>query len=244
MHARSEILRRWGARAMVLVAALASIATSPLRWKLAAPPPTIVATAGHGEVLVVEASQEPTVSIERGVASRYAPRRGGAGAAWTTSGEFFVPFGWSVAKIEIMGSCGGGLCSSRCVPPPTAFVRVARVDVVDTWSLEDTLVTAVMFDVTRTAISLDVEVDSSAGVDLSADTMSSTPPGLKVAAYVFDYPGPGSSVRTYGVNLSAGATTLTTADIKLTATLHGICPGGACSPPVAAHVKIVDAKQH
>lgn len=119
--------------AIVVIAAVGSIATSPARWHVAAPPVT-KAAVGKGQLVTVEASAEPTVTMLNGAISRKARPEGPAGA-WSGRANYFVPPSETLSSVEIMGTCGGGLCT-KCVPPPGAFARiVSAVDVVP-WVIE------------------------------------------------------------------------------------------------------------
>jgi hypothetical protein len=264
-------LRRWAARFTLVIAALASIATSPLRWHVAAPVVSVTGTPGHGRVVVVEASVEPRVMIKSALGiERAASRHAAAGTAWSGSDEYFVPPGWSLTSADIQGTCGGGLCSSKCVPPPGAFVRIARVDVADTWTVEDTFVAPVTFAPGAAVSQLVVQVDSSGGVDVSAEPAPGTSPLAGMGTpVVYETTSSASVMRTFTVNLYASSVaTPTTIDFAVSATMHGICrgsassdagveagahaaldggapaspPTSACAPPTGTRVKVVDAK--
>jgi hypothetical protein len=135
--------RQWAERLVIVIAALASLATSPGWWVVQAtlpPPPPDKAMA-----VMVEASREPEVWIEdgRGGQKRLAPtvaaRSPGAPAAtptWPGEGRYLVPAGARLQRVEIRERCKLKLCGGKCKPPDTEYVRVTSATAVDAWTAQ------------------------------------------------------------------------------------------------------------
>lgn len=121
---------------VVVLAALASIATSPARWQVTAPPVPKPA-GGKGQLVTIEASSVPHVSVANPSMSRRL-RPENDSAAWTGRAQYFVPPSELLKSVEITGTCGGGFCS-KCVPPPGAFARVVSAVDVEPWTIDATL---------------------------------------------------------------------------------------------------------
>jgi hypothetical protein len=119
--------------AVVVIAAVGSIATSPARWHVAAAP-VAKASIGKGQLVTIEASAEPTVTIGNGAIGRRARPEGPAGA-WTGRADYFIPASEMLTSAEIMGTCSGGFCS-KCEPPPGAFARAVSIVEVVPWVIE------------------------------------------------------------------------------------------------------------
>src|SRR5689334_15731896 len=113
-------LRRLATRAVIVVAALASIATSPPKWSISAPVPSGAPSGAKGTVVTIEASQEPSVARRR-VGGSHEIEVHPENPPWSGSGAYYLPPGFELVRVEIGGRCtsGGGLCSG-CDPPPGA----------------------------------------------------------------------------------------------------------------------------
>src|SRR5262245_57003653 len=92
--------RQWAERIVIVIAALASIATSPRKWVLEATPPP--PAAGKAMVVTIDASREPEVWAVSGqdAAKLLYPTEGGratvepaAALSWPGQAHYFVPAG-------------------------------------------------------------------------------------------------------------------------------------------------------
>ncbi|MDI1446275.1 hypothetical protein [Polyangium sp. 6x1] len=120
--------------AVVLIAAVGSIATSPPRWHVAATP-AAKASSGKGQLVTIEASAGPTVMAGNGSIGRLLRPEGQAGA-WTGRADYFVPPSEALTSVGITGTCSGGGSCAKCEPPPTAFVRIVSTVEVEPWVLD------------------------------------------------------------------------------------------------------------
>lgn len=125
-------LRALAHTAVVVAAAIGSIATSPLRWHVAASP-VAKPSSGKGQLLTIEASAVPTVTTGNGPITRRL-RPEGIARPWIGRANYFVPPTEVLTSVEIEGVCGGGC--SKCEPPPGAFARVASVVEVVPWTID------------------------------------------------------------------------------------------------------------
>lgn len=119
-------LSTWSRRAVLVVAALASIATSRARWHVAATLPPPLPVTAKGTLVTVEASQEPEVHSREGTAIDK-PCAREEKTPWKGRGTYALKPGAELVYVSIGGYCSGGLCS-RCEEPPASFVRVTKVE--------------------------------------------------------------------------------------------------------------------
>jgi hypothetical protein len=119
------ISRRWLERGLIVVAALATIATSKRKWHLDASVPTNdPATA---RLVVIASSAQPDLGMNRPLEA--APQ-------WPGEARYLISAGATLDRVGIYGSGGCEHCGGECVPPDTAFVRVVSITPVATWKLE------------------------------------------------------------------------------------------------------------
>lgn len=141
MHEASRA-RTWAGRGVLVIAALASIATSRPRWHLEpvrpAGAPTATPQGGtRGLAVTVEASAEPSVGCNLpGLGYReLRPLTPSAGSASSsTQTQYLCPPGGSLDRIIISGHNGGNGCKEP-QPPPDQFVRITKLEAVETWSV-------------------------------------------------------------------------------------------------------------
>jgi hypothetical protein len=125
-------VRRWLERAAIVAAALAIIATSPRRWRLAATslPPR---DPDHATHLIIEASEQSDITIHDRTSQRYLyPIR----SPGPVRSEYFVPRGATIDEISIRGICHERMClggSNPCEIPKNAYVRVVSNAPVGSW---------------------------------------------------------------------------------------------------------------
>jgi hypothetical protein len=161
---------------------------------------------------------------------------GGTTASWPGRADYFVPPGFDVHGISLTGPCSGGLCSN-CVPPPTAYVRVASTSTAFAWT-----VTSDVNQVTR-AGTFDVLVDTSDAPYVEA--VETSPGGLAdfEKPYVYDRGMKvvaGKAVHRFGVMLTARAGVKSpAAQWTARGSIYGLCAGStACDAPAASFVNI------
>jgi hypothetical protein len=124
-----ERARVWSGRVVLLVAALACLATpAPMGWRVQAPgEPTIRAPSSQGLVVRLESSHTPTARLVQ-------EGREALVTATPLDGnhyEYRVPPGARLVQVSIQGGCIQGGCSScrgNCPPPVGAYLRVVRVE--------------------------------------------------------------------------------------------------------------------
>lgn len=233
------------------LAALASVATSPPHWRLVAPVPN--APAGQGEALLfsVEASVQPQVHATQGERDRSLQPL----AAWAGRGEYYVPPGWRVSRIEIESACtSGSSCSSKCDAPRGAFLHVGPPHVVGAWSL-----VASSAKYTADAAELmggrryEVIVEATAPPRVEAVALPVIPDNeVLVSGGESAEPSPEGRARYrylvswFWVDQGVGAPV--PQNFRVRATLDGFCrPGeaapGQCKPPDGSSVTIVSVRQ-
>jgi hypothetical protein len=235
--------RKWAERIVIVLAALASIATSPARWRVEATPPPPV--AGKAMVVTIEASQRPEVSIQTQSGSRplvpteegSAPGEPQTSSQWPGTGRYFVPAGARLERIEINGRCSGKLCSGKCTAPATVHVVVTSVKVVEGWIAESRSdpVTTVL-DGGKPSPKYQVTVESSRRpVTLE---IQGAPERLRPSIWQ------SHSGKTVTFHLtwyeSNGQAEPVTVTWSARATIQGECPGaGACGVPAEEGVRVV-----
>ena len=120
---------------MFVVAALASIATSPKRWDIKVDKLPAIPDPAHATRIVVEASELPTVRVrdQRGVTT-ILPTLHELGQQYT----FLAPPGSSLDLVEFRHTCGLGCGHDDCYPTQDDFVRIASLTPVAMWRIEAT----------------------------------------------------------------------------------------------------------
>jgi hypothetical protein len=168
-----ERLRPWAERAVLLVAAAAVVATSPARWRLSATAP---GSSPLARVVTIEASERPQMwgTGVGGQSKVFAWKGQKPGSPWPGRADYLVMPGWNVTGIELAGLCASGGCgrSPPCVPPAGAFVRVAGVTPVESWS------TSADTTATTGPGAYEVRVEASRMPDVAAVPASGTPATL------------------------------------------------------------------
>jgi hypothetical protein len=225
-------MRRWLERLAIVAAALATIATSPPRWRLEAtslPPPD----REHATRLIVEASDQPEVMVHDGATQRWLRPDG---SKWPGKTEYLVPRGATVTEVSLRGIChGGGMCqggSKGCEIPKAAFVRVASSAAVDTWRAETAMTaTSTVLDPSAPQPSYRVVVTATREATLHIDTdHSAVVPqvsGPFVDEFAVTWPAVKGFARPVTVTWTAHAV------------IEGPCPApGPCTPPDTEHVEI------
>ncbi len=121
-------------RAVVIAGAAASIATPQKKWSLDATLTADAKDSTRARVLVVSASREPGLDVQRGNTwDRIRPRQ--AVGTWPGTATYDVPAGSQIERFAISHGCGGSLCSGDCKVPGDEYIRIDRVDMTS-WSLE------------------------------------------------------------------------------------------------------------
>jgi hypothetical protein len=238
----------WGRRAVVVVAALASIATSPARWYLEAKVPPGTPSGPKGTLVTVEASHEPSVSGRSGEQGYLEAHRDDA-SPWSKSGAYYLRPGVELSSVSISGrDCGGGggMCSA-CEPPAGSFVRIVSVEQVAPWSLSATGAEQSALPASSMVRSFTVEVDASRPVDLEA--VATNGDVARVASSVSrEAGGDGARSQRFSVmwyakgDTKPGDTQAGAVAVRWTprATVHGYCKGtGECRAPEGESVRIV-----
>ena len=132
--------RAWAGRGVALIAALACIATSKPRWHIeAAFPrqvPTVTPAGGRlGLAVTVEASRLPEVRCST-PDHRFQVLRPLAPATTTAPGavraRYLCAPGWQLESVRIDEGSGEPRSST---PPPGEFVRITRLEAVETWTV-------------------------------------------------------------------------------------------------------------
>ncbi|HEU4406958.1 MAG TPA: hypothetical protein VFS43_16945 [Polyangiaceae bacterium] len=229
------------------------MATSPPRWRLTAPSPSVQAPPERGVLLRIEASIEPHVYATRGMEPRtLAPVDE---RPWAGRGDYYAPPGWQIAAIDLESTCtNAGVCTD-CDPPPGAHLRVVGADIVGPWTLSadsEPLTATVPAD--RATPTFEVEVEASSRPTVEA--IASTPrPNIvpRVSAHGATPPTPaGAGLYRFWVTWSqagdeGAVKTPVEHSFVVRATLESFCrPGEAaaaeCKPPAGASVRVAGVK--
>lgn len=123
--------RQWLERGVIVIAAVASIATSRKGWRLEAK--LVADDPAKARLITVEASQEPSVEIDQHSVGVLRPHDGGT--VWPGTARYLVPTGARVQYVSIGAKCSGGLCSGECKVPSGQYVSVTSSTPVETWKL-------------------------------------------------------------------------------------------------------------
>lgn len=118
---------------MIVVAALASIATSRKKWRLDAD--LTRDDPSKARLVTIEASQQPEVGLDP-ISSGVALQPHDGGTTWPGTVRYLLPAGASLERVMVTGVCGGGACSSDCTIPSDQFVKLTSSTPVETWKLE------------------------------------------------------------------------------------------------------------
>jgi hypothetical protein len=237
----------WRQRAAVALAALASVATSPARWRLTAPAPAAPPGPERGLLVTVEATGHPTVRATRGELERTLNPLVEGPQFGPGRREYYAPPGWQVSQVELEEPCtSGGMCSD-CKAPRDAFVRVGRFEIVEAWTLDATSgPQSSSVEEVIAGRGYEVTVEATARPRVEAE---STPPMGDVKAFVSggEKPEPlaeGRSLYRYYVSWvwqDRGLGAPGALSFVVRASLEGFCrPGeaasGQCTPPEGASI--------
>jgi hypothetical protein len=216
-----QMTRRWLERAVIVAAALASIATSPRRWRQYATSVPAISDAARTTRVVVHASFVPTVELVKGGArneARYS-------ALGHDDYEVLVPPGWSLGGVYVAERCKVQLLcgSDDCVPPPGTVVEVTSATPVATWHLEAATpptVTELDPAMYMTTVILRLRVPAPRPVTIKVETAAGEPAPNAYAS--------GSEATV----LWDGVRTRTTVHWTARVSIDGPCPSAApCEPP-------------
>jgi hypothetical protein len=216
-------MRTWASRLVVVIAVVASIATSPKKWRIAAAPkvgmPVESAAGGSNGLLVtIESSGEPEVAcaLANGQPPRLLPSNGDT---------YLCPPGGSLASVVLIGRVKAGCCGGGDDPPKDQYVRVVKSELVPVWhaSVEEVF-----------------EVSSDDGIAFTVDS-----PHASFVEATIDGSGDmqGITVSSYGDNFHrvdlAGGTgrDRRSATIRVRATVYGVC-SKECAKPADEPLKI------
>jgi hypothetical protein len=229
---RDRVMRRWLERGVFVVAALASIATSPKRWWLKVDKLPAISDPTRTSRLVVDASERPEVTVSQPKGSTVLPTMHEDGAHYT----YLVPAGSSVASIEIRHSCHMGCGADDCVPPPDAFVRVGSLTTVAMWRIEAaSKPISTVVGAERPFPWFEIVTDASIDPAITITTADDINPEIH-----------GDGNRRLVLLTPLGKPRVQTAVWTVHAVIEGACPTDApCQPPAGEHLSIqsVDAKE-
>jgi hypothetical protein len=218
--------RRWFERAVIVAAALASIATSPRRWRQEATPLPAIPDPLRTTRVVVHASIPPTVDLVNAGTHAY--------LHYTELGdgdyEVLVPPGWSLGSVYVDGSCKIHLLcgSDDCKPPPDVVVAVTSATPVATWHLEAaTPPTVTELDPRMYSTTFILRVTTTRPMTIKVDTPVGEPVPLTSAS------------RSEATVLWDGVRTRTTVHWTAHVSIDGPCPSTApCGPPPGEELAI------
>lgn len=220
--------RQWLERGVIVVAALASIATSRKKWELAADLTADDPTKSR--LVTIEANQQPEVSLDHsssGVSLR--PHEGGT--VWPGTVRYLLPAGTRLEHVTIRDVCRGasGCSEGDCSIPKDRYVKLTSSTPVETWKLQ----------ITHEPQTITLEPGKYTHHSITIEATHR--PRLFVET---DGPAPSVYASTESFNLSWPDVTAST---KVTWTprieIEGVCPGPApCTAPSDAKVTITDIR--
>lgn len=243
--------RRWISRGVLGIAALACIATSRPRWfvEAALPVGDAASTPDGGRqalVVTVAASVQPQVEClvpahgRIGLRPMSDPASPGAAPADPLNARYLCPPGGRLTRIAIDGHGGGNGCE-RPKPPAGAFVRISKLETVETW----TSTSEASFEIEHwrldpktgvVAVSIrgPGQIWVEAGVDAASD----------VAAFGgVNIMGPSRDGTHYDIVLPLVASEIPRGSkLRIRATTYGVCEPG-CAPTRPGLVTIEPASQ-
>lgn len=229
---RDHVMRRWLERGVFVVAALASIATSPKRWRLAVHKLPAISDPTRASRLVIDASERPEVTISQRNGSTGLPTMHEDGSHYT----YLVPAGASVDSIEIHHTCKMGCGADDCETPPDAFVRVASLTTVAMWRIEaEFKPISTVVGAQRPFPWFEIVTDASIDPTITITTADDINPEIH-----------GDGSRRLVLLTPIGKPHVQTATWTVHARIEGACPTDApCQPPAGEHLTIesVDAKE-
>jgi hypothetical protein len=229
---RDHVKRRWLERGVFVLAALASIATSPKRWTVQIDKLPVISDPGKTTLVVVESSERPEVmasSVQRSTEL----------AAFHEDGQrrsYLVPAGFSIQQIQIRHTCHMGCNSEHCEPTRDDFVRLASATTVAMWRIEavskpiSTTIGAQRpfpwFEIITNA-SLEPAITIATADDINPEIHGTGPHRLVLLAPI-------------------GTPRVQTATWTVHAMIEGPCPTSTpCEPPAGEHLTIesIEAKE-
>jgi hypothetical protein len=240
--------RRWLSGGVLGLAALACIATSRARWMVEAelPAGAAVQTAAggtQGVLVTIAASTMPSVACQlpgghtelRPLAD---PAANSANAPDPRHVQYLCPPGGRITRVAIDGSGGGG---SHAKPPADAFVRITKLETVETWAatseasfpIEPWRYSKSDADVT-VAIAAPHPVYVTAALDEGTDTTAFG--GVTIL-------GPSRDGRTYDFVMAQLKDAVPPGSkLRIRATTYGVCEPG-CTPPAPGLITLAPAPQ-
>ncbi len=223
-----RMVATWWRRLVLIVAVLASVATSRRGWSVVAsiPPgaPTVAPAGTRGLSIVLEASQEPSVSCMW-------PGVGDVSLVPLLTGRQYVylcPPGGTLGPITIGGHADGG-CGVPPVPSD-AFLRVVRLELVETWSLAaeaNLSAHATEYDPTEGQVSLVVHTTGRPFLEYTPG------PGLG-RGFVS-----GRGSNDYDIDVPFTDPDHFNRSVHVRATVYGVCAAGApCAAPTGQTIEV------
>jgi hypothetical protein len=221
-------MRVWASRLLVVIAALASIATSRKKWELSASAPDGMPTEATGSNalrITIEASAQPEVHCDfpsGPYASRWLPPE----LTTPPSYLYMCPPGGKLGEVTLSGPVTGGGCSGKEQnPPKDTALRIAKTELVPMWnaSVEDSFEIASDKDVHFT-------VESPRTSFVVATVEGDSKKHIRVSSW---------GDNRHGISLDPGAGSAKIfATVRVKATVFGPCEG-ACTKPDDEPLKIV-----
>ena len=225
-------MRRWLERGVFVVAALASIATSPKRWELKVEKPPPMPDPTKAARLVVEASELPSVWIREPMGTTSLPVVHEDGTRYT----YLVPVGFALDSVAIRHRCSMGCGGDDCEQPPDAFIRIASIETVAMWRIEATSKPiSTVLDPSKPLPWFEIATDASIDPAITIKTADDINPEMH-----------GYGNRRYVLLGPLGKPRVVTGTWTVHAMIEGACPSATpCQPPAGEHLTIesVTAKE-
>lgn len=219
--------RAWIDRGVILVAALATIATSRGGWVVEAT--KLPDDPTRARIYVVEATSEPRVELIVD-GNHESAKRLDAVTSWPGTARFQIPAGATIQRVLISERCTSGSMCEKCVAPSNAKIRIASITPISTWTL-DTSATPPVQPTTLEPdrfLRFQIDIDASHPVRLRVD--STGPKGIG-SYHLHD--------KRYYVDFES-VKAPTSFTWTLTAIMEEPCPEVAkpCSPPADTKLSI------
>ena len=207
------------------MAALASIATSPKRWRLAVPSLPAIPDPARATRLVVDSSERPEVTITKGQGITDLPALHEDGIHST----YLIPAGFSLDSVAIRHTCSMGCGSGDCAQPSDAFIRVANLDTIAMWRLEATSKPiSTVVGAERPSPWFEIITDASIDPAITITTADDINPEIH-----------GDGKRRLVLLAPIGKPRVQTATWTVHAMIEGACPTATpCQPPAGEHLTI------
>jgi hypothetical protein len=220
---------RWVERGVLIIAVLASIATSRKGWTVEAKLP---AASTKATLVTVEATQQPSLQMVDRFGNWAAPETVRAGT-WPGTGVYFVPAGSQLQRVEVDGPCKQGLCAGECTIPDGVKVAVTSSVPVESWTLDDTSETStVVLDPAQQSPMYEVKLLASRYP--AALSVTTEPAGFEPAIH-----GGGDTFDLFFQKANSLAAPITVKFV-VHAEIEGPCPSaGACTRPEGQEVRVL-----